>query len=111
MNYQEYDWHFDPKAVVTGAVVASKDPWLAIKTPGTCVGQGCCSKGQLFDNTLNQCIGDSIVTESFLTETMVNKVLTKKQPGKHKDDIKLGDYKAHMTNSFINNPKITSGKK
>jgi hypothetical protein len=111
MNYQEYNWHFDPKDVVTGTTVAAKDPWLSVKTPGTCVGQSCCSKGQTFDNTLNQCIGDSSITESFLTESMVNKVLTKKQPGKHKDDIKLGDYKAPMSNSFINNSKITSGKK
>jgi hypothetical protein len=106
MNYQEYNWYFDPKKIVTSSTVVAKDPWLSVKTPGICVGQDCCSTGQTYDNTLNQCIGKSSVNESFLTETMINNILIKKQPGKYKEDLKLGDYKENTSKSFINNLKM-----
>jgi hypothetical protein len=57
--------------------------------PGTCIGQYCCSDGQTWDSSLNQCVGTSNITESFLTETMVNNVLIKKQPGKYKPDVNM----------------------
>lgn len=74
MNYQSYDWYFDPTAAPSGSG-NSKDPWSGIDM-GTCVGEFCCSAGQTYDASLNQCIGDSTV-EGFATESMVNKVLTK----------------------------------
>jgi hypothetical protein len=80
MNYQEYDW-IAPTDMPTGS--SSEDPWSGVGV-GTCVGQFCCSNGQTYDSTLNQCVGDSTVvvpsssTEGFTTESMVNKVLTKK---------------------------------
>ena len=88
MNYQEYDWYFDPNSAPTGSST-SDDPWSGIGGAGTCIGQYCCSTGQTYDSSLNQCIGDSTVNvsntspnsssqvESFVTETMINKVLTK----------------------------------
>ena len=66
----------------------------------------CCSDGQTYDSDLNQCIGDSTVTESFMTESMVNKVLTKTQPGKYKHDANMGTVQHNQVNSFINNSKI-----
>ena len=105
MNYQEYDWYFDPNAAPSGSA-SSTDPWLSLNAHGTCIGQMCCSDGQTYDSDLNQCIGDSTVTESFMTESMVNKVLTKTQPGKYKHDANMGTVQHNQVNSFINNSKI-----
>jgi len=116
MNYQEYNFYFDPNAAPTGTSSgASSDPWLSSSSMGTCIGDACCSTGQTWDASLNQCTGTSTVTdsflnmnmnttESFLTESMVSQVLTKKQPDKYKQDYKMGDdYTGHTSNSFINN--------
>ena len=46
------------------------------------------------------------VTESFITETMVNNALTKKQHGKHKPDVNIGNIHYNQSQSFINNSKI-----
>ena len=88
MNYQEYDWYFDPSKAPSGSST-SDDPWSGIGGAGTCIGEYCCSTGQTYDSSLNQCIGDSTINdsnpssgsssqvESFVTESMINKVLTK----------------------------------
>jgi hypothetical protein len=100
INYQEYDFYFDPKSAPTGSATNSNDPWLSLSTPGTCVGQDCCSDGQTWDSDLNQCVGTSTVTESF--EEMFYQGLTKKQNGKFKDDVNMGNIQAPLSNSFIN---------
>ena len=110
MNYQEYNWYFDPNAAPSGTA-SSTDPWLSNNMPGSCIGRECCSDGQIWDSTLNQCVGDSTVvvptvTESFITETMVNNALTKKQHGKHKPDVNIGNIHYNQSQSFINNSKI-----
>jgi hypothetical protein len=98
MNYQEYDWYFDPNAATTTtSTTVTSDPWLSLKVPGTCVGQYCCSDGQTYDSSLNQCVGASTVSESF-----VNNVLTKQQPGKYKADVNMGSIQPTMSKSFIN---------
>jgi hypothetical protein len=109
MNYQEYDWYFDPSAAPTGSS-SGDDPWASLGSLGTCIGQECCSAGQLYDETLDQCVGDSTTptsptdtyatsppqtssttttttTESFVTEAMVERMLTKTENGKHKSDV------------------------
>jgi hypothetical protein len=107
MNYQEYNWYFNPNSVTTGTSVSTKDPWLSVNLPGTCIGEYCCSDGQTYDTSLNQCVGTSKIRESFLTESMVNNVLTKKQPNKYKDDYNMSpDIQAPMSKSFINNSSI-----
>ena len=91
MNYQEYNWHFDPAAAPSDSVSSSDDPWLT-NTPmgGTCVGDSCCSSGLTYDNTLNQCV-TSTTTESF-----VNQTLTKKQSN-YKPDVNLRELEAFNT--------------
>jgi hypothetical protein len=103
MNYQEYDFYFDPDAAPSGSTTDSSDPWLSLKVPGTCVGEYCCSDGQTWDSELNQCVGSSTVvaSDSTTTESFVNNVLTKKQNGKYKDDVNMGPLKESFTNSFI----------
>jgi hypothetical protein len=107
MNYQEYDFYFEPKKAPKTSGSSNNDPWLSLKTPGSCVGQYCCSDGQTYDVELNQCIGTSNVTtsttatESFVTESMVSDVLTQKQPGKFKADVNMGNIQAPLSNSFI----------
>jgi hypothetical protein len=110
MNYQEYNWYFDPNAAPSGSA-SSTDPWLSFNMPGSCIGRECCSDGQIWDSGLNQCVGDSTVviptvTESFLTETMVNNALIKKQNGKNKPDVNIGNIHYNQSQSFINNSKI-----
>jgi hypothetical protein len=75
MVYQEYQWPMPPTNK-TGSSSSISDPWGSIGLPGTCIGDACCSAGQTYDASLNQCIGDSTV-ESFVTESMLNSVLTK----------------------------------
>jgi hypothetical protein len=40
MNYNEYNWYFDPNAAPSGNA-SSDDPWLSLTGVGTCVGQIC----------------------------------------------------------------------
>jgi len=114
MNYQEYDWYFDPNAATSGSSTVAADPWLSTSsgTLGTCIGQACCSTGQVYDTSLNQCVdvtGAQATTTSSVQESFetINKVLTKQQPGKYKTDYDLSyDYKAPLSNSIINSNKI-----
>ncbi len=114
MNYQEYNWAFNPKSVATSSSTVTSDPWTIPSMPGTCIGQNCCSEGLTWDSTLNQCVGSSTVqdtttqtqsTDAFTTlESMVNNVLTKKQPGKYNYDYSMSSQiQAPMSKSFINN--------
>lgn len=103
MNYQEYNWGFNPYTATTTTTSENiDDPWLSLKPFGSCIGEYCCSEGQTYDSSLNQCVGSSSV-ETFITESMVNDVLTKQQPNKYKTDVSLTDYQAPLSNSFINN--------
>jgi hypothetical protein len=111
MNYQEYDFYFDPKSAPKGSTENGDDPWLSLKMPGTCIGQSCCSDGQIYDSNLNICITNTetnktpIITEPFITESMINNVLTKKQHSKYKDDVNIGTIQHIQSKSFINNSK------
>ena len=88
MNYQEFDWGFDPSKL-PGPNGKTDNPWSLSSLEadfGTCIGSDCCSTGQTYDSSLNECIGDSTVSGfSTMTETMVNNVLIKNS-GKHKSD-------------------------
>ena len=66
MNYQEYDWYFNPSDAPTGKTTG-KDPWANNGLLGTCVGQNCCSSGQTYSSVLNQCVGNSTVSNTSQT--------------------------------------------
>lgn len=56
MNYQEYDWPFNPAtAPAPASMTSSSDPWSS-GLPSTCIGSACCSVGQTYDTTQNKCI-------------------------------------------------------
>jgi len=102
MSYQEYQWPMPPTNT-TGSTSNVSDPWGSVGLPGTCIGDACCSAGQTYDASLNQCIGDSTV-ESFVTESMLNSVLTKTS-GIRKPSYTLNadsKIQPNAGNSFIN---------
>ena len=80
MNYQEYNWAFDPNNVSTSTstTTSTSDPWVTTNTNlGSCVGDYCCASGTSYDSSLNQCVVSSS------TESFVNNVLSKTQPNKN----------------------------
>ena len=79
MNYDSYNWSFDPSTAPTGTNDDS-DPWGKIGNIGICVGEACCSEGQVYDDSKNICIIKT--TENF-------DFLEKMQPGKYKADVDL----------------------
>ena len=103
MNYQEYAWGYnqDSSNNSTTTSTTTTDPWYtaAAVSTASCVGDGCCSTGLTYDASMNQCVtsttsntsntSNTSVTESFITETMINNVLTKTQPEKYKTDYSL----------------------
>ena len=114
MNYQTYDWYFDPSTAPTGSS-SGTDPWASLGSMGTCIGQECCSAGQLYDETIDQCVGNSTAapsstdtyasqtttTESFVTESMIEKVLSQTENNKYKGDFALGNIQPNKSESFI----------
>ena len=81
MNYQEYNWSFNPSSVSTESSDTS-DPWKSDINVGTCVGDFCCADGTIYDSSINQCIINSS-SEGFTTESYVNNILTKTQSNKN----------------------------
>jgi len=125
MNYQEYSYYFNPNKVKTSTTTTSStssDPWLTTSgsssaTTTTCVGAECCSSGETYDASLNQCTSGSVAAASETssvansyssvepfttgsipvqtTESMVNSVLTK-GANKYKADYSMAsNYKAY----------------
>lgn len=88
MNYQEYDWPFNPNDINTSTISSTSDPWGNAKDYGTCIGDACCSNGLTYDDSLNQCV-PAVTQTSSTTESFVNNVLTKTQQGKYKSDVDL----------------------
>ena len=117
MNYQEYNFPFNPKTAPDTTTIdtdsSTSDPWKTVKIVGSCIGESCCSEDQYYDVDLNLCVlkannpttnstTNSTTTESFITESMVNDILTKKQQGKYKDDVNIGNIQHSQSKSFIN---------
>lgn len=131
MNYQEYDWGFDPNnAPVSSSSSSVNDPWTVTtsdsssSTYGTCIGDACCSSGLIWDASLNQCTVTNNSTTSTLAtsaasvmnsalntvstsdtmETFMNNVLSRPGYSQKKPDVFLGadNIKPLESASFIN---------
>jgi len=77
MDYQKYDWHFDPNTANKSIITKNNvDPW-ASKMPAfdmmTCIGDDCCSDGLVYDSNLNKCI----TSTKEQVEPFVNNIFTK----------------------------------
>jgi len=122
MNYQEYDWYFDPSSAPTSTSSDSKDPWASKSSNfGNCIGDACCSDGLVYDSSLNQCVistgqetetetetGSGTKRERDTTETFVNNIFTKLANNYKKPDVILGsdNVQSNISKSFINNSKF-----
>jgi hypothetical protein len=109
MNYQTYDWYFDPNTAPQPSTNPNNaiDPWLT--TPSiSCIGAACCSSNQTFDASTNLCVNtienfdviglDSMQhqppsklggAKSNITESMIESILKKQDPNKYKADVNL----------------------
>lgn len=56
MNWDEYDWYFDPSKVNNAPTTDStaNNPWPEFNV--TCIGAECCVDGTIFDESINKCI-------------------------------------------------------
>jgi hypothetical protein len=114
MNYQEYDWAFNPsKAPSNNGTSSSTDPW-SIKgdfSGGTCIGDDCCSPGLIWDASLNQCIISNnafpVTTNPVNKESFINNILTKHAYSFKKPDVVLN---SEMINPSIGKSFINFGK-
>jgi hypothetical protein len=72
MNWDEYNWYFNKSLAPSDATKNNKytNPWLTQSL--TCIGEQCCSDGDVYDSSLNKCIPSSTKTE-----TMVSGILSK----------------------------------
>lgn len=90
MNYQEYNWSFNPETAKTdtSSSSSSSDPWTTDINLGTCIGDDCCSSGLVYDANMNQCVPDSSANTNqnscVSQESFINNILTKTQPANYK---------------------------
>jgi hypothetical protein len=60
MNYQEFDWNFDPSSVMdssgSSTSSSSNDPWMKMTLPATCIGSNCCASGLVYDSSMDLCV-------------------------------------------------------
>jgi hypothetical protein len=80
MNYQEYDWYFNPKdAPAIETTGDTSDPWASGSF--VCIGDECCTKYNVYDASLNKCVpinySDVATSASTTTESFINSVFTK----------------------------------
>jgi hypothetical protein len=118
MDYDEYDWFFDPNNAPKQKGSSSEDPWLNSMLD-TCIGAECCSKGQTYDKKIFQCVGNSTVnvkpnthhstrpttTTGNNVESYVNHVLTKTSTtNNYKHDNAFSSPKPSSSSTFLTYP-------
>jgi hypothetical protein len=75
MDYQQYDWYFDPQTAPTVNVSSTlnqssqSNPWKMSSLLNNCVDDSCCGVNTKFNSTLSQCVG---ITGSSSTSTGVS---------------------------------------
>jgi uncharacterized membrane protein len=55
MDYQKYDFQFNPDKSFGGSPSSLSDPW-ANELTGTCFGPACCSEQQTYDPSVKRCV-------------------------------------------------------
>ena len=114
MNYEEYNWYFNPANAPTSTTADTTDPW-ASKTAssnfGSCIGDACCSDGLVYDSSSNQCVISTTTntdTTDTTIETFVNNIFTKPSNNYKKPDVILGgdNIQSNNSESFINYKKF-----
>jgi len=110
MDYDEYDWYFDTSSAPTAKGGSSTDPWLNSNF-GTCIGQDCCSTGQVYDASSNLCISSTCSSGSSSSKTsedVANHILTQTSTtNKYKHSNQLSSPpKPSTSESFITYPKF-----
>lgn len=98
MNYQTYDWNFNPNDLSNDTSSNITDPWGDGIDLTTCIGNNCCSSGLVYNSKLNKCVTGKTTSkttkkEGFITDLMINDVLTKKEVGNYKDVVNLREPK------------------
>jgi len=129
MNYQEYNFPFNPNNAPTTTTDPSNvsDPWVSTSTSnvGTCIGDACCGSGLSWDSSSNQCIVSNSTSSSTVAttaapvsntssttgtsskqkqkESFINHVLTKDTYQFKKPDVNLGgdNIQPNYSSSFI----------
>jgi hypothetical protein len=105
MNWDEYDWYFDPSKVSNGSTTDStaNNPWPEFNI--TCIGAECCVDGTIFDESINKCI---IVGQQSTSTTSTDKQETDKQETDKQEAFTSLEKYAHMpvkteglTNNFL----------
>lgn len=63
MQYQEYDWNFNPDTAPRAPGNASAtDPWALSGAGNICIGQDCCDDGYTYNPSQNKCLPSSSVS-------------------------------------------------
>jgi len=63
MNWDEYNWYFNPNDAPTGDGSQATDPW-ALPT-ATCIGSACCYDGSTYDDIKNICVPNDIYAQEY----------------------------------------------
>lgn len=103
MEYQTYDWYFDPSAAPQPGAISNSDPWLTLG--GGCVDSACCSGNMTYDVSLNRCVvgnrGDT-TTESFITESMIENMISSSTNQNKYKQRNNSDFLPKVADSFMN---------
>lgn len=92
MNYNEYDWNFNPDNVDTSTSDSDPiDPWERPNI-GQCVGAMCCSDNQTYDPDLNKCVDNSNSTqEAFVNLNLSKYAMASNASGSNKNNIHVNN--------------------
>jgi len=64
MNWDEYEWYFDPsKAPTASTDTSSQNPWATGAI--TCIGSACCYEGSTYDEMKNMCVPNDVYAQDY----------------------------------------------
>lgn len=109
MNYQTYNWHFDPSFAPTakdsrdssGNDTSGNDPWVKSNVAHQCFGDECCAEGTQWDCNTNQCVPGG-GREGFLTQEGISTMMrNSKNQNKYKQ-MNDSNFQPNNAEGFIN---------